>query len=305
MMSIVSAVLVLGVMGLLFGLILAFASKIFAVEVDERIPAVQECLPGANCGGCGYAGCNGLATAIVEGKAPVNGCPVGGAAAAEKIAAVLGVEVTESEKMVAHVHCSGTCENAKNRAQYEGIQDCLGAIRVANGYKECAFACLGLGTCEKACPFGAIHVVDGVAKVDASKCTACSKCIAACPKHIISLVPEKNAVRVDCSSKAKGKDVMDACAVGCIGCGLCEKTCKFDAIHMEGNLPVIDYDKCKGCQMCAKACPRHIIEPWNTPEKVKELQELKAKQAAAKKAAMEKAAAAKKAQEAASAPADK
>ncbi|MGM9631029.1 RnfABCDGE type electron transport complex subunit B [Butyricicoccus sp.] len=305
MMSIVSAVLVLGVMGLLFGLILAFASKIFAVEVDARIPAVQECLPGANCGGCGYAGCNGLATAIVEGKAPVNGCPVGGAAAAEKIAAVLGVEVTESEKMIAHVHCSGTCENAKNRAKYEGIEDCLGAIRVANGYKECAFACLGLGTCEKACPFGAIHVVDGVAKVDASKCTACSKCIAACPKHIISLVPEKNAVRVDCSSKAKGKEVMDACSVGCIGCGLCEKTCKFDAIHMEGNLPVIDYDKCKGCQMCAKACPRHIIEPWNTPEKVKELQELKAKQAAAKKAAMEKAAAAKKAQEAASAPADK
>ncbi|WP_394271871.1 RnfABCDGE type electron transport complex subunit B [Butyricicoccus sp.] len=305
MMSIVYAVLVLGVMGLLFGLILAFASKIFAVEVDARIPAVQECLPGANCGGCGYAGCNGLATAIVEGKAPVNGCPVGGAAAAEKIAAVLGVEVTESEKMIAHVHCSGTCENAKNRAQYEGIQDCLGAIRVANGYKECAFACLGLGTCEKACPFGAIHVVDGVAKVDASKCTACSKCIAACPKHIISLVPEKNAVRVDCSSKAKGKEVMDACSVGCIGCGLCEKTCKLDAIHMEGNIPVIDYDKCKGCQMCAKACPRHIIEPWNTPEKVKELQELKAKQAAAKKAAMEKAAAAKKAQEAASAPADK
>ena len=133
MNTIIFAVLVLGVMGLLFGLILAFASKIFAVEVDERIPAVQECLPGANCGGCGYPGCNGLATAIVEGKAPVNGCPVGGAASAEKIAKVLGVEVTESEKMVAHVHCSGDCETAKNRANYEGIEDCLGAIRVANG----------------------------------------------------------------------------------------------------------------------------------------------------------------------------
>ena len=297
MMSIVYAVLVLGVMGLLFGLILAFASKIFAVEVDERIPAVQECLPGANCGGCGYPGCAGLATAIVEGKAPVNGCPVGGAAAAEKIAAVLGVEVTESEKMVAHVHCSGTCGVAKDRAVYEGIEDCLGAIRVANGFKDCAFGCLGLGTCAKACPFGAISVVDGVAKVDETKCTACSKCVAACPKHIISLVPDKNKVRVDCASKAKGKEVMDACSVGCIGCGLCEKTCKLDAIHMEGNIPVIDYTKCKGCQMCAKACPRHIIEPWNTEEKIKELAELKAKQAAAKKAALEKAAAAKAAAE--------
>lgn len=137
-----------------------------------------------------------------------------------------------------------------------------------------------------------------MAKVDESKCTACSKCVAACPKHIISLVPAANPIRVDCSSKAKGKEVMDACSAGCIGCGLCEKTCKFDAIHMEGNLPVIDYTKCKKCQMCAKACPRHIIEPWNTAEKVKELQEIKAKQAAAKKAAAEKAAAAKAAQQA-------
>lgn len=298
MINIVYAVLVLGVMGLLFGVLLAFASKIFAVEVDERIPAVLECLPGANCGGCGFTGCNALATAIVEGKAPVNGCPVGGAAVAEKVAAVMGVEVSASDKQIAHVHCSGSCENVKNRANYEGIEDCLGAIRVANGYKACSFACLGLGTCVKACKFDAIHVVDGVAKVDASKCTSCGQCAAACPKHIISILPEKNPVRIDCSSQDKGKDVMDACTVGCIGCSLCVKTCKFDAIHMEGNLPVIDYDKCKGCQMCAKACPRHIIEPWNTPEKVKELQELKAKQAAAKKAAMEKAAAAKKAQEA-------
>ena len=181
--------------------------------------------------------------------------------------------------------------------KYEGITDCLGAIRIANVFKDCACACLGLGTCEKACPFDAIHVVNGVAKVDEDKCAACSKCVSACPKHIISLVPQANPIRIDCSSKAKGKEVMDSCKVGCIGCGLCAKTCKFGAITMEGNLPVIDYTKCKKCQLCAKACPRHIIEPWNTPEKVKELAEIKAKQAAAKKAAAEKAAAAKKAAE--------
>lgn len=292
MMTIIFAVLVLGIMGLLFGLVLAFASKVFAVEVDERIPAVQECLPGANCGGCGYPGCNGLATAIVEGRAPVNGCPVGGAASAEAIAKVLGVEVGDIEKQVAYVHCSGTCDNVKNRAKYEGIKDCLGAVRVANGFKDCGFACLGLGTCEQACQFGAIKVTDGVAKVDASKCTGCSKCVGACPKNVISLVPDANPIRIACASQDKAKAVMDVCKVGCIGCQLCVKTCKFDAIHMNGNIPVIDYDKCKKCQMCAKACPRHIIAPWNTEDKIKELAEIKAKQAAAKKAAAEKAKAA-------------
>ncbi len=299
MMTIIYAVLVLGVMGLLFGLILAFASKVFAVEVDERIPAVQECLPGANCGGCGYPGCGGLATAIVEGKAPVNACPVGGPEAAEKIAAVLGVEATSGDKMIAHVHCAGSCENAKLRAKYEGIHDCLGALRVDNGYKECANGCLGLGTCETACPFGAIKVENGVAKVDEEKCTACSKCISACPKGIISLVPAKNVVRIDCSNRDKGKPVMMACDAGCIGCMLCVNTCKFDAIQMNGNIPVIDYEKCKGCQMCAKACPRHVIEPWHTKEKIAELAEIKKKQAAAKQAAAKKAAAEKEAKAAA------
>lgn len=288
-MSILYAVLVLGIMGLLFGLILAFASKIFAVEVDERIPLVQECLPGANCGGCGFPGCNGLATAIVEGRAPINGCPVGGAPCAAKIAEVLGVEADASEKLVAHVACSGNCDNVKNRATYEGIKDCAGAMRVTGGFKDCSFACIGLGTCERACPFDSIHVVNGVAVVDEEKCKACKKCVNVCPKRIIDMVPAANPVRIDCSSQDKGKDVMDVCKVGCIGCSACVRACKFDAIHMEGNLPKIDYDKCKRCQMCAKACPRHIIEPWHTPEQIQKLAEMKAKQAAAKKAAAEKA----------------
>lgn len=295
MQTVILAVVVLGVMGLLFGVILGIASKVFAVKVDERLPLVQECLPGANCGGCGYPGCGGLASAIVEGKAPVNGCPVGGAAAAEKIAKIMGVAAGSGDKMVAHVHCSGTAANAEDKAKYEGLQECAAALRVAGGPKACQFACVGLGTCERACPFNAIHVVDGVAVVDEEKCTACKKCVAACPQHIIDVIPAKNPVRVNCSSKAKGPEVMKVCKVGCIGCGLCQRTCKFDAIHVENGIAVIDYDKCKMCKMCAKACPRGIIEPIPTAEEKEKFKQMqaaqaaKAKEAAAAKAAQDKA----------------
>ena len=288
--NVIAAVAVLFVMGIVFALLLGIAAKIFAVEVDERVPLVRECLPGANCGGCGFPGCDGLATAIVEGNAPVNGCPVGGAACAEKIAAVMGVDAGAGDKMVAHVHCNGGC-NAVDKAKYEGLQDCQAALRVAGGPKACQFACVGLGTCERACPFDAIHVVEGVATVDSEKCTACKKCVAACPQHIIDIVPDKCKVHVDCSSKAKGAEVTKVCKVGCIGCGLCEKTCKFDAIHVVNGVAVIDYSKCKNCKMCAKACPRGTIEPVPTAEereKFKAMQKAqaeKAKAAAAEKAA--------------------
>ncbi|MCB6366184.1 RnfABCDGE type electron transport complex subunit B [Intestinibacillus massiliensis] len=291
--NVISAVAVLFVMGVVFALLLGIAAKIFAVEVDERIPLVRECLPGANCGGCGFPGCDGLATAIVEGNAPVNGCPVGGAACAEKIAAVMGVDAGAGDKLVAHVHCNGGC-NAADKAKYEGLQDCQAALRVAGGPKACQFACVGLGTCERACPFDAIHVVNGVATVDSEKCTACKKCVAACPQHIIDIVPDKCKVHVNCSSKAKGPEVMKVCTVGCIGCGLCEKTCKFDAIHVVNGVAVIDYDKCKNCKMCAKACPRGTIEPVPTAEEKEKFKAMQKAQAEkAKAAAAEKAAAAK------------
>lgn len=294
--NVISAVLVLFVMGVVFALLLGIAAKVFAVEVDERVPLVRECLPGANCGGCGFPGCDGLATAIVEGTAPVNGCPVGGAAVAEKIAEVMGVEVSDADKMVAHVHCNGGC-NAADKAKYEGLQDCQAALRVAGGPKACKFACVGLGTCEKACPFDAIHVIDGVAKVNTEKCTACKKCVAACPQHIIDIVPDKCKTHVNCSSKDKGPEVMKVCKVGCIGCGLCEKTCKFDAIHVVNGVAVIDYAKCKNCKMCAKACPRGTIEPVPTAE---EKEKFKAMQ----KAQAEKAKAAAQAKKDAEAPAE-
>lgn len=287
--NVIYAVATLSIMGLLFALLLGIASKVFAVKVDERIPQVEECLPGANCGGCGYPGCGGLATAIVEGRAPVNGCPVGGAPVAEKIASIMGVDAGAEDKMVAHVHCNGGC-NAVDKFEYEGLEDCRAAIRVG-GNKSCSFACLGMGSCVKACPFDAIHIVDGVAKVDEEKCTACKKCIVECPKNIISLVPYSNPVAVDCSSKDKGADVVKVCSVGCIGCKKCENICKFDAIHVIDNVAVIDYTKCKGCKMCTKVCPRNIIEPVPTKEE-------KEKFAAILKAQAEKAAAAKAAAEA-------
>lgn len=288
MNNVIAAVGVLFVMGILFAILLGVAARVFAVEVDERIPRVRECLPGANCGGCGFPGCDGLAAAIVAGSAPVNGCPVGGAAAAAKIAEVMGVSAGSGERKVAHVYCNGGC-NALDKATYEGLQDCAAAVRVAGGPKACSFGCMGLGSCVKACAFDAIHIVNGVAKVDADKCVACGKCVATCPKKLISLVPESKKVHVNCMNKDKGAAVMKVCSNGCIGCKMCEKTCKFDAIHVEGNVAKIDYDKCKSCKMCAKACPKGCIEPVPTEEEKAKFKEMQAKQAAAAKAKAEAA----------------
>ena len=288
--NIIYAVAALSIMGLLFAILLGIAAKVFAVEVDERVPLVRECLPGANCGGCGYPGCDGLAAAIVEGKAPVNGCPVGGAAAAEKIAQVMGVEVSSEEPKIAHVHCAGGCK-AVDKAKYEGLKDCNAAMRVASGPKECAFGCMGLGSCVAECAFDAIHIVDGKALVDPEKCVACGKCVAVCPKKLIDLVPKSKKVHVNCTNKDKGPVAMKVCEVSCIGCKKCENTCKFDAIHVEGGVARIDYDKCKNCKMCAKACPRSCIEPIPTAEEKEKFNAMmkaqaeKAKQAAAAKAA--------------------
>lgn len=294
-MNIVSAVLVLFVMGIVFALLLGIAAKVFAVEVDERIPLVRECLPGANCGGCGFPGCDGLAAAIVEGKAPVSGCPVGGAAAAAAIAEVMGVEADSGEPLVAHVHCNGGC-HAKDKATYEGLQDCAAAMRVAGGPKECAYGCMGLGSCVKACAFDALHIVDGCAVVDPEKCVSCGKCVATCPKKLIDLVPKSKKVHVNCMNRDKGALAMKVCDNACIGCMKCEKTCKFDAIHVVNNVAVIDYDKCKGCKMCAKACPKSAIEPIPTPEEKEKFEAMMKAQAEKAKAAAAAAAEAKAAE---------
>lgn len=261
-MNIVYAILVLGVMGGVFGLLLAIASKVFYVEKDERIEPVTEALPGANCGGCGFSGCAAYAQAIVEGKASIGLCAAGGSESADKIAKIMGVESVEMERQVATVMCRGN--HATKKGLYEGIQDCAAAMRIAgNGPNLCSFGCLGFGNCVKACQQDAIHIVDGVAKVDHEKCIGCMACASACPRGVIQAVPYSQDVVVACSSKEKGAALRKYCDIGCIGCKLCEKTCPNGAIHVVDNLAQIDYSKCNSCSSCAAKCPRHLIADAN------------------------------------------
>lgn len=251
---------IIGAIGIIIGVFLGIASEKFKVEVDEKEILVRAELPGNNCGGCGYPGCDGLAAAIAAGTASVNACPVGGPAVADKIAAIMGVESGASVKKVAFVKCKGTCDKARVHYNYYGIDDCSKvAVVPGSGEKACTYGCMGYGSCVKACAFDAIHVVDGVAVVDKEKCVSCGKCVAACPNNLIELVPYDAKHLVQCSSHDKGKDVKAKCDAGCIACTLCTKQCEFDAIHMENNVAVIDYTKCTNCGKCAEKCPAKVI----------------------------------------------
>lgn len=258
--NILKAGLYLGGMGLIFGSGLAFASQKFAVEVDERATAILNVLPGANCGGCGYPGCGGFANAVVAGDAPANGCPVGGPECTEAVAAIMGMEASTGPKQVARVLCQGTTENCTNKYDYNGYPDCLAANMLAGGPKSCSDGCMGLGSCVNVCPFDAIFISeDGIAEVDPDKCTACNKCIEICPKNVIGLVPYEQLTIVDCNNHERGGHVKKNCSVACIACGICEKNCPFDAIKVENNVAIIDYDKCTNCMICAEKCPTKAI----------------------------------------------
>ena len=268
-MEILIGIAVLGGLGLGFGLILSAASRVFHVETDPRLDQLIEATPGANCGGCGYAGCSAYAEAVLRGEAPVGRCTAGGDETAGKMAAVMGVEAQKVERQIAMVRCSGykqfdenggQLRGVKSKGIYEGLSDCVAASKVAgNGPVACKFGCLGFGSCVEACQYGALSVVDGVAKVDPEKCTGCLACVSKCPRHLIVPIGYGTDVTIACASTAKGPILTRACTEGCIGCGKCVKVCPEQAIRLEGFLATIDYTKCISCGRCAQVCPKHLI----------------------------------------------
>ena len=254
------ALIVIGGVGCIIGILLGFAGKAFEVPVDEKELAIREILPGANCGSCGYAGCDAMAAAIANGEAPVSGCPVGGDPIAEEIGKIMGQTVDAMERKVAFVRCCGDCEATTDKYTYSGPESCVTLGLVSDkGPKSCSFGCSGLGDCVRACDFDAIHIERGIAVVDEAKCKDCRKCIEACPKGLIIEIPAGSASRVACVNPEKGKKIMNACKQGCIACKKCEKTCEAGAIKVEKGYAEIDYSLCNNCGKCKEVCPRKCI----------------------------------------------
>ena len=268
------AVIVLGGIALVSAVVLYVCSKKFAVHEDPRLAQVAEILPGANCGGCGYPGCSGMAAALVKGSdaGSLEGlyCPVGGAGVMGQVADLLGMAVANTEPKVAVVRCNGTCEMRPRIAEYNGLRTCTAMNSCSAGETACGYGCLGCGDCVKACAFGAITMnpETGLPEVDEEKCAGCGACAKACPRHVIELRKKGlkgRRVYVRCVNKDKGAAAMKACKAACIGCGKCEKECKFDAITIENNLSYIDPDKCRMCRKCVDVCPTHAIIAVNFP----------------------------------------
>lgn len=251
--------IIVAAVGLVFGIILTVAAKVMFVPVDERVSAIKEVLPGANCGACGFAGCDGYADAIVAENLSPSLCPVGGPDVAAQIAGIMGVEAGEMEPMTAMVMCNGNCNATKEVLVPDRLHTCKEAKMFYGGQWACTHGCLGLGDCLAECAYDAICISNGVATINKDLCVGCGACAKVCPNHIIDVVKKKDTVFVRCNSTDKGAVARRACSVACIGCMKCTKVCKFDAIVVENNLARIDRDKCKNCGLCAKECPTGAI----------------------------------------------
>ena len=263
MNEILTAVIPVVIIGLICAAVLVTASKIMAVKENEKIPKIRECLPGANCGACGFAGCDGYAKALAETEGtPTNLCVPGGDSVSRKISELLGVEFEDVIEKVAVVHCSGDCRFTHDRVEYSGIESCAAAKLIFSSKGECSYGCMGLGDCARACPNNAVCIESGIARINTKQCVGCGLCVKACPNTVISLMDDVERAVVACNNKDKGAQTRKACKSGCIGCKKCEKVCPSGAIKVVNNLAQIDYSKCPDCEdfgICARECTTGCI----------------------------------------------
>ncbi len=257
-MTILMPIVIVTAIGLVGAGVLVVVAHIMHVPEDERIALVQDIMPGANCGACGYAGCADYAKAIVEG-APVNKCIPGGTKCAEDAAAIMGVAAGEVQRRTAVVACQGNFDNTQDKYTYQGIKSCAACAELYGGSATCPYGCMGYGDCKSACKFNAVIIKNGVAIIDQTLCTGCGACEIACPKNIIQVLPDSDIPVVLCANKDRGAMTRKACTAGCIGCMKCQKICEFDAIHVKDNVALIDHEKCTGCRKCAEVCPVKAI----------------------------------------------
>lgn len=261
MNSILLAVLIVSAIGLIAGLGLAVASIVMAVPVDEKAEAIRECLPGANCGACGFSGCDGYAAALSKGITKNTAlCAPGGNDVSAQIAEIAGLAAGNVAPSAAVVMCQGFCEKSKTKMVYNGVESCQMAKQLFGGPKECIYGCIGLGDCAKACPYEAISICDGIARINPSMCKACKMCVKTCPNSLIKMMPLREAKAVVlCVNKDKGAVTRKECELGCIGCMKCVKACEFEAVKVENFCAKVDFTKCTGCGKCTEVCPSKCI----------------------------------------------
>lgn len=253
------AVAIVSGVGLIIGLILAVASAVMAVPTDEKVEALTEALPGANCGACGYSGCSGYAEALAKGEAKPGACSPGGDETVKALSEILGVAAAAVDRKTALVHCMGSCDNTETKMNYQGVKSCAAAAAMYGGTGACSYGCIGLGDCVGVCPYGAVSVCNGVARINPELCRGCSLCVNACPKHIISFVPARAQAVVRCSNYDKGAQARKVCKSACIGCKKCEKVCEVGAISVKNFKATVDIEKCTGCKACIDACPQGCV----------------------------------------------
>ncbi len=260
-------VLALGLLGSAFALLLSVAHRFFAVKGDPKLEMFLSILPGSNCGACGHAGCLAYAETLTKEGAEPTGCLAGGSAVAAKLAEAMGISVKTQADLVAFVACRAGGRTAKKKFAYMGVDNCQAASLLFGGDKSCEYGCLGLGSCVRVCPFDAIKITaDGLAVIDREKCRSCQKCVKACPRSLISMVPKTQSVLVACKNLDKGKRAKEVCAIACIACKICEKNCPTKAIVVVNNLAVIDFKTCTRCGICVEKCPQKSILKLPGPE---------------------------------------